>query len=60
MAVEERVTAGILSIGREIVRAFSVQGATVFVCDIDGSGLDTLAQEISWVGDKGLRHLETR
>lgn len=40
------VTAGAAGIGREIVRAFAAQGAKVFVCDIDGPGLDKLAQEI--------------
>lgn len=40
------VTAGASGIGREIVRAFAAQGATVFVCDIDAEGLDSLAREI--------------
>ncbi len=40
------VTAGASGIGREIVRAFAAAGAKVFVCDIDGPGLDTLAKEI--------------
>jgi NAD(P)-dependent dehydrogenase (short-subunit alcohol dehydrogenase family) len=40
------VTAGASGIGREIVRAFAAQGAKVFVCDIDGAGLDSLAKEI--------------
>ena len=40
------VTAGASGIGREIARAFAAQGAKVFVCDIDGPGLDTLAKEI--------------
>jgi NAD(P)-dependent dehydrogenase (short-subunit alcohol dehydrogenase family) len=40
------VTAGASGIGREIVRAFAAQGAKVFVCDIDGRGLDSLAEEI--------------
>jgi NAD(P)-dependent dehydrogenase (short-subunit alcohol dehydrogenase family) len=37
------VTAGASGIGREIARAFAVQGA---VCDIDSKALETLAQEI--------------
>jgi NADP-dependent 3-hydroxy acid dehydrogenase YdfG len=49
------VTAGATGIGREIVRAFAAQGAKVFVCDIDGPGLDSLAKEIP--GDQGLRHI---
>lgn len=40
------VTAGASGIGREIVRAFAAQGARVFVCDIDTTGLDRLAHEI--------------
>jgi NAD(P)-dependent dehydrogenase (short-subunit alcohol dehydrogenase family) len=40
------VTAGASGIGREIVRAFAANGATVFVCDIDEEGLGRLAQEI--------------
>jgi len=39
-----RVTAGASGIGREIARAFSANGAAVFVCDIDASVLiDTLS-----------------
>jgi nucleoside-diphosphate-sugar epimerase len=41
------VTAGASGIGREIVRAFATGGATVFVCDIDSTGLDVLSQEIA-------------
>jgi NAD(P)-dependent dehydrogenase (short-subunit alcohol dehydrogenase family) len=40
------ITAGAAGIGREIVRAFAAQGASVFVCDIDAAGLQMLAQEI--------------
>ena len=40
------VTAGAAGIGREIVRAFSADGASVFVRDIDAGGLESLAQEI--------------
>jgi NAD(P)-dependent dehydrogenase (short-subunit alcohol dehydrogenase family) len=40
------VTAGASGIGREIARAFAVQGAKVVVCDIDSKALETLAQEI--------------
>jgi NAD(P)-dependent dehydrogenase (short-subunit alcohol dehydrogenase family) len=41
------VTAGASGIGREIVRAFATGGATVFVCDINSTGLDVLSQEIA-------------
>ncbi len=46
--MEQRVviTAGASGIGREIARAFAAKGAKVFVCDIDVSGLNQLAQEI--------------
>jgi NAD(P)-dependent dehydrogenase (short-subunit alcohol dehydrogenase family) len=37
------VTAGAAGIGREIARAFAVNGAKVFVCDIDGKALDALS-----------------
>jgi NAD(P)-dependent dehydrogenase (short-subunit alcohol dehydrogenase family) len=40
------VTAGASGIGREITRAFAVEGARVFVCDIDEKGLEDLAREI--------------
>jgi NAD(P)-dependent dehydrogenase (short-subunit alcohol dehydrogenase family) len=33
------VTAGASGIGREIARAFSANGAAVFICDIDASVL---------------------
>ena len=46
------VTAGASGIGREIARAFAAQGATVFVCDIDAKGLESLAQEIPGLGIK--------
>lgn len=39
------VTAGASGIGREIVRAFSNNGAKVFVIDVDASGLSALASE---------------
>ena len=38
------VTAGASGIGREI--AFAANGATVFVCDVDGEGLDRPSLEI--------------
>jgi NAD(P)-dependent dehydrogenase (short-subunit alcohol dehydrogenase family) len=40
------VTAGASGIGREIARAFAVQGAKVVVRDIDSKALETFAQEI--------------
>ena len=40
------VTAGASGIGREIARAFSANGAKVFVCDIDSNALDALAKEV--------------
>ena len=40
------VTAGASGIGREIARAFAAQGARVFVCDLDATGLGKLAHEI--------------
>lgn len=40
------VTAGASGIGREIARAFSANGARVFVCDLDRASLDALSQEI--------------
>lgn len=43
------VTAGASGIGREIVRAFSAGGATVFTCDIDRAALDALAGEVPGV-----------
>ncbi len=39
------VTAGANGIGREIARAFALNGAHVFVVDIDAAGLEKLAQE---------------
>jgi NAD(P)-dependent dehydrogenase (short-subunit alcohol dehydrogenase family) len=43
------VTAGGSGIGREIVRAFSANGASVFVCDIDPNALKALEGEIAGV-----------
>jgi NAD(P)-dependent dehydrogenase (short-subunit alcohol dehydrogenase family) len=40
------VTAGASGIGREIVRAFAANGASVFVCDIDAKALNVLAGEV--------------
>jgi NAD(P)-dependent dehydrogenase (short-subunit alcohol dehydrogenase family) len=40
------VTAGASGIGREIARAFALNGAKVFVCDIDSNALEALAKEI--------------
>jgi NAD(P)-dependent dehydrogenase (short-subunit alcohol dehydrogenase family) len=44
------VTAGASGIGREIVRAFCGNGASVFVCDIDPSALAALEHEITGLG----------
>jgi NAD(P)-dependent dehydrogenase (short-subunit alcohol dehydrogenase family) len=41
------ITAGASGIGREMARAFAAQGAAVFVCDIDATGLADLAKEIA-------------
>jgi NAD(P)-dependent dehydrogenase (short-subunit alcohol dehydrogenase family) len=46
------VTAGASGIGREIVRAFAQNGDKVYVCDIDATALDELAQELSGVVTK--------
>ena len=43
------VTAGASGIGREIARAFSANGAAVFVCDIDADALKELEEEIAGV-----------
>lgn len=40
------VTAGASGIGLEIARAFTAAGASVFVCDIDGPGLERAARDI--------------
>jgi NAD(P)-dependent dehydrogenase (short-subunit alcohol dehydrogenase family) len=40
------ITAGAAGIGREFARAFTANGAKVFVCDIDAKGLEALAKEI--------------
>jgi NAD(P)-dependent dehydrogenase (short-subunit alcohol dehydrogenase family) len=40
------VTAGACGIGREIVRAFASNEASVFICDIDEKALNVLAGEI--------------
>jgi NAD(P)-dependent dehydrogenase (short-subunit alcohol dehydrogenase family) len=47
MAQRVLVTAGASGIGREIVRAFAANGASVFVCDIDAKALTVLAGEIT-------------
>src|SRR3954452_23139533 len=47
MAQRVLVTAGASGIGREIVRAFAANGASVFVCDIDAKALNVLAGEIT-------------
>ena len=47
MAQRVLVTAGASGIGREIVRAFAANGASVFVCDIDSRALNMLAGEIT-------------
>jgi NAD(P)-dependent dehydrogenase (short-subunit alcohol dehydrogenase family) len=46
MAQRVLVTAGASGIGREIVRAFAANAASVFVCDIDQKALEALAAEI--------------
>src|SRR5689334_897510 len=46
MAQRVLVTAGASGIGREIVRAFAADGASVYVCDIDAKALEALASEI--------------
>ncbi len=43
------ITAGAAGIGREFVRAFAANGATVFVCDIDDKALNAIVQEIPGV-----------
>jgi NAD(P)-dependent dehydrogenase (short-subunit alcohol dehydrogenase family) len=40
------ITAGAAGIGREFARAFSANGAKVFVCDIDDAALAAAAKEI--------------
>src|SRR6185503_17115181 len=40
------ITAGAAGIGREFARAFSANGAKVFVCDIDDKALAAIAKEI--------------
>ena len=40
------ITAGAAGIGREFARAFAVNGAKVFVCDIDETALAAIAKEI--------------
>jgi len=41
------VTAGGAGIGREIARAFSANGAKVFVCDVDVKALEALTKEMA-------------
>lgn len=43
------ITAGGSGIGREIARAFSAAGASVFVCDVDTDALAALEQELPGV-----------
>ena len=43
------ITAGAAGIGREFVRAFSANGAKVFVCDINDKALADIRKEISSV-----------
>ena len=43
------ITAGAAGIGREFARAFAATGSSVFVCDIDATALDAVAQEIPGV-----------
>jgi NAD(P)-dependent dehydrogenase (short-subunit alcohol dehydrogenase family) len=40
------ITAGAAGIGREFARAFTAEGAEVFVCDIDDKALAEIAKEI--------------
>ena len=40
------ITAGAAGIGREFARAFAAQGARIYTCDIDETGLAALAKEI--------------
>ena len=40
------ITAGAAGIGREFARAFTANGAKVFVCDIDEAALSAIAKEI--------------
>lgn len=44
------ITAGASGIGREIALAFAERGARVFVCDIDGAALASVAREIPGLG----------
>lgn len=46
MAQRVLVTAGAAGIGKEIARAFAMDGATVCVCDINAQALDRAAQDI--------------
>jgi NAD(P)-dependent dehydrogenase (short-subunit alcohol dehydrogenase family) len=46
MAQRVLVTAGAAGIGKEIAKAFTANGATVCVCDIDARALDAAAKEI--------------
>lgn len=41
------ITGAASGIGREMVKAFSAEGAHVVAVDVDASGLNTLAQEVS-------------
>ena len=43
------ITAGAAGIGREFARAFTANGAKVFVCDIDDKALGEIAKEIPGV-----------
>jgi len=47
MAQRVLVTAGASGIGREIVRAFAANGASVFVCDREAKAPNVLAGEIT-------------
>jgi NAD(P)-dependent dehydrogenase (short-subunit alcohol dehydrogenase family) len=40
------ITAGAAGIGREFARAFAINGAKVFVCDIDDEALSAIGKEI--------------
>ncbi|MGB2657479.1 MAG: SDR family NAD(P)-dependent oxidoreductase, partial [Pseudolabrys sp.] len=40
------ITAGAAGIGREFARAFTANGAKVFVCDVDDKAIAAIAKEI--------------
>jgi NAD(P)-dependent dehydrogenase (short-subunit alcohol dehydrogenase family) len=44
------ITAGAGGIGKVTARSFAAEGARVFICDVDKSGLDTFAKENPGIG----------